>query len=120
VIVGPLLFFVSLIWSYVHSILTETKCPIPPLTQFLQIPVYMADFLFLAVLLNIIVDYFSWSITQVGLKRIAALRGPKPVLLVLLTPIAVFVLLYSVAPLAFSRFHARQALCAWHRPQSPL
>jgi hypothetical protein len=91
-----LLFSVSLIWSYVHSIFTETKCPIPPLAQFLQIPAYMADFLFLAVLLNIIVDYFSWSITQVGLKRIAVLRGAKPVMLVLLTPVAVFVLLYII------------------------
>jgi hypothetical protein len=56
----------------------------------------MADFLFSAVLLNIVVDYFSWSITQVGLKRIAVWRGAKPVLFVLLTPIAVFVLLYII------------------------
>jgi hypothetical protein len=56
----------------------------------------MADFLLVAVLLNIIVDYFSWSITQVGLKRIAVSRGAAPVLLVLLTPIAVFILLYII------------------------
>jgi hypothetical protein len=90
------LFSLSLIWSYAYSIFTETKCPVPPISQFLEIPAYMAEFLFYAVLLNIVVDYFSWSMTQVALKRIAVWRGYKPVLLVLLTPIAMFVLLYII------------------------
>jgi hypothetical protein len=91
-----LLFSASLIWSYVYSIFTETNCPIPPVSQLLQIPAYMSDFLLYAILLNIFVDYFSWSLTQTGLKRLAVLRGPKPILLVLLVPLGVFVLLYII------------------------
>jgi hypothetical protein len=90
------LFVASMTWTYIYSTVTETHCLVPPLRQFVEIPVYMSNFIVWVILINIVVDYFSWSITQVGLKQLAMSRGRRPVIFVLVSPLAIFCMLYLI------------------------
>jgi hypothetical protein len=91
-----ILFMASLAWSYFYSAVTEKLCPIPPPSQFFAIPLYMSEFLIYALLLNILVDYFSWSTTQLGLKLVVNSSGRSSLLIVIFAPLVMFVTLYCI------------------------
>lgn len=75
------LFVASMIWSYMKAALSPGKCPVPGIHQFLEIPRYMANFLVFVFLINLIGDYFSWSLTQRALRHLSTSRGMKPLVI---------------------------------------
>jgi hypothetical protein len=91
-----LLFVTSMTWTYVTVAISETRCPVPPITQFFQIFPYMGDFLIFIFVINFIFDYFSWSLTQRTLHHLSNSRGFTPIAISLLAPLVIVVLLYVI------------------------
>src|SRR5712691_1128003 len=91
-----ILFVFSMTWSYIHALKTETSCAVPVFARFLQIPAYMSPFLIYIMLVNIIVDYLSWSLAQLALETLADSRGRKALLLILSMLVAAVLILFAI------------------------
>ena len=90
------LFMSSITWSYVYSALTDRHCPIPPLSQFFEIPGYMSSFLFYIFMFNIAFDYVSWSSSQLFLNLIVRSEPKTSLIIVVASPFLMFAMLYCL------------------------
>lgn len=89
-------FSLSMISSYVHSILVDVRCPVPGVAQFLEIPGYMSPFLFYIAAINIVFDYCSWTVTRWGLRILSVDRSYKSVTVAIAIPLLAGLLLWSM------------------------
>jgi hypothetical protein len=103
---SALFFCAAMIWTYIHVLLTEKRCPVPGLGQFLEIPGFMKPFLIDMAVFNIAFDYMAWAATMWGLKKLLDSRGLRSLLILLLFPffgVGMLWLLYALyMPIAVS------------------
>jgi hypothetical protein len=89
-------FILSMTVSYGHALLTEKRCPVPGIGQFLEIPAYMSTFLFYVALVNFAFDFFSWTATRWGLRVLSGGSGCHALMLAVAFPLFGAALLWSM------------------------
>ena len=97
-----ILYCTVLNYSYCYVLIHETKCPVPPLRQFIEISEFMSTFLIAAVLTNILVDYLSWSVTQTLISQLVRVRGVIVLAVLIATVILITCMLWFISQVYLS------------------
>jgi hypothetical protein len=80
-------FCASMLWSYLHVMLTEKHCSVPGFAQFLQIPDFMDGFLIDMAMVNFLFDLGAWTLARWALKFVSESRRLPSFLALLFMPL---------------------------------
>jgi hypothetical protein len=91
-----LFFCASMLWSWLHVLLTERNCQVPGFSQFLEIPGYMNSFLIDMALVNFLFDLGAWALARFVLRIVAESRGIASLAALLFMPLLAAGMLWSL------------------------